>query len=52
MLYRAGLIERIGIEAVESLEGQHEPMKYTIAELTEIKARYGRLVRKLTSALA
>lgn len=50
--YRAGLIERIGIEAVESLEGPHEPMKYTIAELTEIKARSGRLVRKLTSELA
>lgn len=38
--YRIGLIARIGIEAVESLESDQEPKKYTIAELKAIKAHY------------
>lgn len=38
--YRIGLIARIGLEAVESLEADQTPKKYTIAELRAIKAHY------------
>lgn len=38
--YRVGLIKRIGLEAVESLEADQTPKKYTIAELKAIKAYY------------
>jgi hypothetical protein len=38
--YRRGLIRRIGLEAVEALESDQEPRKWSIAELAEIKATY------------
>jgi hypothetical protein len=38
--YRLGLIARIGIEAVESLESDQGQAKYSIEELKEIKATY------------
>ena len=38
--YRLGLIARIGKEAVESLESDQEPRKYSIEELKSIKAHY------------
>ncbi|MFY9326459.1 MAG: recombination protein NinG [Georgfuchsia sp.] len=46
-LYRAGLIAKIGLPAVESLEGQHEPKKYSIDELREIKAIYTQKLKQL-----
>lgn len=38
--YRIGLIARIGLTAVEALEADNEPRKYTIEELKAIKATY------------
>jgi len=38
--YRLGLLARIGSEAVESLESDQTPRKYTIEELKAIKAYY------------
>lgn len=38
--FRAGLIDRIGLEAVEALEADHEPRKHTIDELKAITAEY------------
>jgi hypothetical protein len=38
--YRRGLIERIGIDRVEWLEGNHAAKKYTIEEIKAIKAEY------------
>ena len=38
--YRAGLIERIGLEAVEALEADQAPRHYSIEELRGIKAHY------------
>ena len=38
--YRPRLIEKIGIEKVEWIEGPHKPAKYTIDELKEIIAKY------------
>lgn len=38
--YRPGLIEKIGIEKVEWLEGHHEPKKYAIPELKDMLKNY------------
>jgi uncharacterized protein YecT (DUF1311 family) len=38
--YRQALIERIGLSAVESLEGPHPAQKWTVYELKAIKDEY------------
>jgi Bacteriophage Lambda NinG protein len=38
--YRAGLIQRIGLDALEALEADQTPRKHTITELQAIKAEY------------
>jgi hypothetical protein len=38
--YRIGLIQKLGKEAVEALEGKHEPKNYTIDDLKQIIATY------------
>lgn len=38
--YRIGLIQRIGIAAVESIESDNEAKKYTVEQLREIIATY------------
>lgn len=45
--YRIRLISRIGQEAVDWLEGPHEPKKYTIKDLENIKAHYRKATREL-----
>lgn len=45
--YRLGLIHRIGIDAVESLESDQSVKKYTIDELKDIKATYKRKLKEL-----
>ena len=45
--YRAGLIERIGLEAVEALEADQTPRRHTINDLKEIKAYYKSLANEL-----
>jgi hypothetical protein len=45
--YRRNLVERIGMEKVEWLEGKHEPKHYTIDDLKAIKAKYKTLCREL-----
>jgi hypothetical protein len=45
--YRLRLVERIGVGAVEWLEGKHEPKHYTIDDLKAIKAKYKTLCREL-----
>lgn len=45
--FRAGLIERIGLEAVDALEADHEPRKYSIPELKAIAAEYRAKQREL-----
>src|SRR5574340_236776 len=46
--YRIGLVARIGLAAVEWLEGPHEPKKYTIDDLKQIKAHYTALCKQFT----
>ena len=48
--YRIGLIERIGLEAVESLESDQAPRKYTLEDLKRIKAEYREKARALKKA--
>jgi len=48
--FRAGLIARIGIEAVETLEADHEPRKYTVDDLKAITAEYRAKTRELRKA--
>jgi hypothetical protein len=50
--FRAGLIARIGLEAVEALEADHEPRKYTVDELKAITAEYRAKTRELKRAAA
>ncbi|MBX8534551.1 recombination protein NinG [Pseudomonas cichorii] len=38
--FRVGLIERIGVEAVEAMESDHEPRKHTVEELKAITAEF------------
>lgn len=45
--YRSALIERIGVEKVDWIEGPHEPRKYTCAELKEIELKYKRKLKEL-----
>ncbi|MBM6442379.1 recombination protein NinG [Pseudomonas sp. MIL9] len=45
--FRNGLIARIGLEAVEALEADHEPRKYTVDELKAITAEYRAKTREL-----
>jgi len=50
--FRAGLIDRIGLEAVEALEADHEPRKYTIDDLKAITAEYRAKTRELKRTAA
>ncbi|MGN8276792.1 recombination protein NinG [Pseudomonas sp. SMN5] len=50
--YRPRLIAKIGIEAVEWLEGPHEPKKYTVEQLKAMTAEYRAKTRELKRAAA
>lgn len=45
--YRKNLILKIGIKNVEWLEGKHEPKKYSIEEIKEIKQHYKLMIKEL-----
>ena len=45
--YRINLIHKIGIDKVEWLESNHEPKKYSIEEIKEMKIKYKELIKKL-----
>ena len=49
--YRVGLIARIGLEEVESLEADQTPKKYTIAELKAIKAHYVAKLKEMKNGM-
>lgn len=48
--YRIGLIKRIGLEAVEALECDQEPRKYTIDDLIALAKEYRKKRRELKKA--
>lgn len=45
--YRIGLIQRIGLDAVEKLEADQTPRKYSIDDLKAIKAHYVAKLKEL-----
>lgn len=45
--YRINLIKKIGVERVERLEGPHEPAKYTLEDLIDVKEKYKRMTKEL-----
>ncbi len=45
--YRIGLIKRIGLARVESLEADNEPKKWDIEQLKEIKQYYNQKLKQL-----
>ena len=48
--YRIGLIRRLGLAAVESLESDQEPKHYSIEDLKAIKALYVAKIKELRNA--
>lgn len=52
VMYRKGLIAKIGLELVEWLEGAHPAKHYTVDDLKQIKAHYTALARQLTKEAA
>lgn len=50
--FRAGLIARIGLEAVEALEADHYPRKHTVEELKAITAEYRAKTQELKKGQA
>lgn len=50
--YRINLVQRIGADQVEWLEGPHEPQRYTIDELKAMKASFRAMTRSLKSEAA
>ena len=48
--YKPALIEKIGLERVEWLEGHHEPKQYTVQYLVEIKLKYLKLCREMEAS--
>lgn len=46
-LYRRGLIERLGIDVVEWLEGPHEPTRHSIDDLRSIRDDFRERLREL-----
>ena len=51
LLYRVNLINKIGIKAVELLEGPQEPQRYRRDDIIAIKAKYKALAKELTIKL-
>ncbi|MFA5027009.1 MAG: recombination protein NinG [Candidatus Methylomirabilota bacterium] len=48
--YRIGLIQRIGLQAVEALEADQEPRKWSIEELRAIRDTYRAKLKELNEA--
>ena len=49
---RIGMIKKIGLARVEWLESHHEPKKYTLPEILEMKAFYRGEVRRMKKEAA
>ncbi|RFP19169.1 recombination protein NinG [Duganella sp. BJB475] len=48
--FRAGVIARIGLAAVEALEADNEPRKYSVDQLIAMTAHYKQLLKNLKAA--
>lgn len=52
VLYRANLINKIGLDRVEWLEGPHEPLKLTVTDIKAIRDKYRVLTKQLEKETA
>lgn len=50
--FRAGVVARIGLAAVEALEADHEPRHYTVDQLIAMTAHYKQKLKELKAAAA
>ena len=48
--FRAGVVRRIGLAAVEALESDYEPRHYTVDQLIAMTAHYKKLLKDLKAA--
>lgn len=48
--FRAGVVQRIGLAAVEALEADHTPKHYSLDDLREIRDKYRALVRQMKAS--
>jgi len=48
--FRAGVVDRIGLAAVEALEADHEPRHYTVDQLIALTAHYKQKLKQLKAA--
>ena len=48
--FRAGVVRRIGLAAVEALESDYEPKHYTVDQLIAMTAHYKKLLKDLKAA--
>lgn len=48
--FRAGVVARIGLAAVEALEADNEPRHYTVDQLIAMTAHYRKLLKELKAA--
>jgi hypothetical protein len=51
VLYRVALIKKVGIDEVEWLEGPHDPAKWTVEDLKEIKRYFSAKVKAAKDSL-
>ncbi len=47
--YRAELLRRVGPAEVDRIEGPHDPKKYTVDDLREIRDQYRRKAKEMTA---
>lgn len=52
VLYRVNLINKIGLDRVEWLEGPHEPLKLTVTDIKAIRDKYRALAKQLEKETA
>lgn len=52
VLYRVNLINKIGLDRVEWLEGPHEPLKLTVTDIKAIRDKYRALAKQLEKEAA
>jgi len=48
--YRINLINKIGLEAVEALESDHEPKHYKVSDILEMKSEYKAKIKQLENS--
>jgi len=51
-LYRARLLEKIGLERLQAIEGHQEPKQYRVEDLKAIQTTYKAKIREIKAKMA